>query len=394
MNDHYLRDLAAARLDDIYQEADQTRLRRLARQHRRQRRGDSIGRRPSPEQNAESRPYQDSKAQLPSQKVLDWAAAKIGFSTQVVEVRALHDRPGPWWLRIEHDGIAENAVLRIADLHSPQLATSAAALRFAAEHALPAPRLIAAELHGETLGMAAMLETALPGSSAMPGTVTAARLREAGAAIAKVHAVPLEPRPDLPLRVRPTQVDDRAMERRWATLYQSAAQDEKAAVIEALCKLTNWTTDRARETVSAPRTTPLLQLADDRIRNIDRPRTRTVFVHGDVWSGNMRWEGNSCIALIDWYCAGAGDPGVDLGELRMQMGYQYGLRAADHVLDGWQQEAGRQATNLAYWDTVAALNTPVDMKGWPAFDHRGGLLDSPAVVQRRDAFLSSALDRL
>jgi aminoglycoside phosphotransferase (APT) family kinase protein len=318
---------------------------------------------------------------------------KVGPGARVVDVQALHDW-GPWWLRIEYDGSIRNAVLRLGDRHSPQLAANAAALRFAAENSVAAPRLLASELHGETLGFAASLETALPGNSALPPTVTPARLREAGAAIAKVHAVRLDPRPDLPLRVRPTQVDDRAMERRWATLFQAATESERDAVIAALCELTGWTPKHARGVVSAPHSTPLLQLADERIREIDRPHGETVFLHGDVWTGNMRWEGDTCTALIDWFCAGAGDPGVDLGELRMQMGYQYGLHAAGHVLDGWQHEAGREATDVAYWDTVAALNTPVDMAGWPAFDSHGNALDQQAVIDRRDAFLRSALDRL
>lgn len=340
------------------------------------------------------RRMEDTVTQLPNESVLAWAATNIGLGAQVVDVQALHDRPGPWWLRIEYDGTIRNAVLRIANRHSPQLATAVAALRLAAEHAVAAPRLLASELHGETLGVAAILETALPGNSALPPTVTPARLREAGTAIARVHGVRLDPRPDLPLRVRPTQVDDRAMERRWATLFQAAAESEKDAVIAALCELTGWAPERARGVVSAPHTTPLLQLADDRIRELDRPGGETVFVHGDVWGGNMRWEGDTCTALIDWFCAGAGDPGVDLGELRMQMGYQYGLEAADHVLDGWQCEAGREATNMAYWDTVAALNTPVDMAGWPGFNGHGDPLAPQAVIDRRDAFLRSALDRL
>ncbi len=332
--------------------------------------------------------------QVVAESILAWAAIKVGSGARVVDVRVLHDRPGPWWLRIEHDGTIQNAVLRLADPHSPQLATAAAALRFAAEHGIAAPRLLGSDLSGEALGRAALLETALPGSSALPPTVTPARLREAGAAIAKVHAVPLEPRPELPLRVRPTQVDDRAMERRWATLFQASAESERDAVVAALCKLTGWTPERARFAVSAPYATPLLQLADERIRDLARPRGESVFVHGDVWTGNMRWEGDTCTALIDWYCAGAGHPGVDLGELRLQMGYQYGLEAADHVLDGWQREAGREADNLAYWDTVAAMNTPADMAGWPAFDDHGDPLDPRQVIDRRDTFLSSALDRL
>ena len=217
---------------------------------------------------------------------------------------------------------------------------------------------------------------------------------ECSVPIAKVHAVPLEPRRHLPLRIRPTQVDDRAMERRWATLYRASADSEKPAVVDALCELTGWPADRARRVMSGTHSTPLLQLADDRVRGLDRPQGKTVFVHGDIWGGNMRWSGDTCLALIDWKTAGAGDPGVDLGELRMQMAHQYGPSAPAHVLDGWQLESGREATNVAYWDAVAALNTPAEMDGWPGFDDQGRPLGTLAVTARRDAFLRAALDQL
>jgi aminoglycoside phosphotransferase (APT) family kinase protein len=137
-----------------------------------------------------------------------------------------------------------------------------------------------------------------------------------------------------------------------------------------------------------------LQLADERIREVPRPQGQAVFVHGDIWGGNMMWSGDTCLALIDWKTAGAGDPGVDLGELRMQMALQYGPSAPAHVLDGWQRASGRRATNVPYWDAVAALNTPADLTGWPGFDDRGNPLDGPATTGRRDAFLRAALDRL
>lgn len=235
----------------------------------------------------------------------------------------------------------------------------------------------------------------MPGSSSMPATVSAERLREAGAIIARVHAVPLTPQPDLPLKIRPTQADDRAMERRWATLYQASADGEKPSVVNALCELTGWPADRAREMMAATRSSPLLQLADDLLRTIPRPDSETVFVHGDIWAGNMLWSGDRCVALIDWKDAGAGDPGVDLGQLRMKMAVQYGPDAAAHVLDGWQRESGRQATNVAYWDVVAALNTPTVLDDWePCFDKHGHPVDGPIKTRRRDAFLREALDQL
>jgi hypothetical protein len=65
--------------------------------------------------------------------------------------------------------------------------------------------------------------------------------------------------------------------------------------------------------------------------------------------------------LVDWDCAGAGAPGVDLGSLRCDAAICYGLSAPDHVLAGWEQAAGQAAEDVAYWDVVGALATPPDM---------------------------------
>src|ERR671923_289496 len=132
-------------------------------------------------------------------------------------------------------------------------------------------------------------------------------------------------------------------------------------------------------------TTPLLDRADERVRSHRVPAAVSVFVHGDVWGGNMLWEGDRCVALIDWKTAGVGDPGVDLGSLRMQMALQYGQDAPAHVLEGWQRQAGRSATAVPYWDAVAALNTPTVMHGWPGFADDGSPLDAAAVTERLDA---------
>ncbi len=337
-------------------------------------------------------------SKMPSESVLYWAARAVGAGAKVVAVKALHEGSSPWRLRIDHGGRTSNVVLRVVvagRIGEELIVTGAVALRVAEQHGLAAPRLIASDLGGRaTGGVPATLETAVPGSSALPPQVSADRLRAAGAAIAKVHAAPIEPQRDLPLRIRPTQVDDHAMERRWATLYQASTDGEKSPVIDALCELTGWPAARARQAVTGPRTSPLLQLADDRVRAVARPQGKTVFVHGDIWGGNMLWEGDTCVALIDWKTAGAGDPGVDLGELRMQMALQYGSAAPAYVLDGWQRESGRQATNVPYWDAVAALNTPAELHGWPGFDNQGNSLSEPALTKRRDAFLRAALDQL
>ena len=335
---------------------------------------------------------------MPSASVLRWAARAVGADARVVAVEALHAGVGPWRLRVAQGGGTSDVVLRLPVagwIGEALIATGAAALRVAEQHGLAAPRLLASDLDGRATGVAATLETALPGSSASPAKVSVERLRAAGAVLARVHAVPLEPQPDLPLRTRPCQVDDHALEARWATLYQACPDSEQGAVIEALCELTGWSVEHAGHVLTGPRSTPLLQLAFDRVRGLDRPRGETVFVHGDLWAGNMLWDRDALVALIDWKTAGAGHPGVDLGNLRMKMATQYGAAAPAHVLDGWERERGRAATDVPYWDAVAALHTPVELDDWePGFDDQGNPLDAPAVTARRDAFLRAALDRL
>ena len=292
---------------------------------------------------------------MPSEQVLRWAAGVVG-GTRVVSAenvsRGDHRPSGTFRLRI--DGPAAGATDVILKVPVPRwiddamVITNARALQLAETRGLAAPRLIAADLDGRASGTVATLETFLSGSADLPPTASVARLREAGAALARVHAFSMDPQAHLPNRPRPCAVDDRADERRRGLMP----------------------------------TTPLLQQADERVRSHGLPAARSVFLHGDVWGGNMLWEGDQCVALIDWKTAGVGDPGVDLGSLRMQMALQYGLDAPAHVLEGWQRQAGWAAIAVPYWDAVAALNTPTVMDGWPGS------------AERRDAFLRIALDQL
>ncbi len=304
---------------------------------------------------------------MPNDQVLRWAARAIG-GTSVVSVESLsrsgHRDSGTFRLRVE--GASAGTTDVILKLTVPRwindrmVITNARALQLAEAHSLPAPRLIAADVDGSASGTVATLETLLIGSSDLPRTASRTRLREAGAAIARVHTFHQQIEPGLPHRPRPCAVDDRAAERRRGLMP----------------------------------TTPLLQKADQQVRSHRTQAAESVFLHGDVWAGNMLWDADRCVALIDWKTAGVGDPGVDLGSLRMQMALQYGQEAPAHVLEGWQEQAGRTATAVPYWDAVAALNTPTVMQGWLAFADDGSPLDASAVQERRDTFLRIALDEL
>jgi len=337
--------------------------------------------------------------------MLDWAADSVGAGARVVSVDSLHGGYSPWLLRIEYEGGPREVVLRalVAGrmVIPAQLATGAAALRAAEEHGLSAPRSLARDLDGHAAGAPATLETVVPGTSASPATVSPERLRTAGAAIAKVHKIRLEPQPDLPLRIRslqgPAQLDEHALARRWAALYDAASDSGKSDVIGALCALTGWSVARARQVLGSTYSTPLLQRADDTLRANPIPEGETVFVHADLWAGNMVWNGDTNVTLIDWKDAGVGQPGVDLGHLRMKMAVQYGVDAAANVLDGWQQEMGREAADLPYWDVVAAVHTHTELNDQNCelgFDADGKKISYTEVTERRNAFLRDALDQL
>ncbi|WP_405063523.1 aminoglycoside phosphotransferase family protein [Kribbella sp. NBC_01505] len=238
-------------------------------------------------------------------------------------MRPLHGEQGPWWVTVAVRGSRVEVVLRAVTprVDAAMIATGVAALQVAEEYGVAAPRLL-----GVDLDLPASVETVV-GSTTWPAPPEPERVHRA---LERVH-VPLEPRPGLPLRTRPIAVDDFARDRRVGTMS----------------------------------TTPLLRLADDVVQGMEPPPGPTVFLHGDVWPGNVAWVGNECV-LIDWKTAGVGDPGVDFGELRKQMAITYGLKPAG---------------GSAYWDVVAALNTPTVL--WAA-----------EATERRDGFLRDALGRL
>jgi hypothetical protein len=75
---------------------------------------------------------------------------------------------------------------------------------------------------------------------------------------------------------------------------------------------------------------------------------------------------------------------------------RYRAGAAEHILRGWQAETGRPASDVPYWDAVAALASPPDMGWFPVSMAAQGRPDltREVMLERRDAFLGAALSRL
>ena len=292
--------------------------------------------------------------------VLRWVAAQVSADAKVVAAKGLPGGGHPWLLGIRHGDEMTRAVLRIGDPgHPERLATEAAALALAGDRELATPRLLGIDLAGAT-GMPLLLMSALAGSSKIPEVASITRLRTLGLAAAELHKVALTPRVGLPVRLRPVADVDFAVER--------------------------------RPTGSLA----LLEAAAGRLQQLSPPAGPTVFVHGDFWQGNTVWTGDRLVGIVDWEEAGTGHPGVDLGWLRLDATLLFGPAAAAEIVDGWRRATGYEPDALAYWDMVAALNSPVDLAAWlPPFRRQGRSdLDAATLTGRRDAFLCAALDRL
>lgn len=291
----------------------------------------------------------------PDALILGWAADMVG-SSDIAVLGGLREGESPWLLRAGD----RELVLRVGRLaDAASFATEVAALRLAAQAAIPVPRLLAHD-GGAAAGAPVVLTERLPGSSQIPRELSPARLRALGAAAAHLHAVPLQPTVELPARNQPIATEDFAKMR--------GEQEARG----------------------------LLEEAETLIRRTAPASYRSVLVHGDLWQGNTLWNDGILTGLVDWDCAGAGAPGVDLGSLRCDAAICYGAQAPAEILRGWQQAAGHAAKDMAYWDVVAALATPPDLGWFPAAISAQGRpdLDRATLLRRRDAFLCHALDRL
>lgn len=333
----------------------------------------------------------------PSKDLLAWAGAAIGPGTRIVEVRSFRPDPkhrGPWLLRIQSRTGELVATLKTGPLGPAALrnrtdvtahaalAAEAAGLRLAEEHGLPAPRLLGLDLEGVS-GSLALLSTMLGEVGKTPGPES---MRAFGAATAVLHTVSLSPNSDVELRTRPRHGDDYVWLRKWAARYQAATESQRIEISQQLlADRPGWPADGLHQRLLRTSTTPLIQAAEERIAGVTPPDGTTVLVHGDLCAGNTAWSDDGFAGFIDWEGYGAGHYGVDLGNLRFEESLRFGLAAADEILLGWQEASGQDASDIAYWDLVSALNTPADLTPW-APDMVGG-------TERRDRFLRAAIER-
>ena len=142
--------------------------------------------------------------EIPNDQVLRWAASAVG-GTSVVSSESLgrggHRASGTFRLRIE--GPAARATDVILKVPVPGWISAAWVITNAQPFSWPSPwpgRAAADRRRSRREGerTVATLETFLSGSTDLPPTASVARLREGGAALARVHAFRMEAQAHLP----------------------------------------------------------------------------------------------------------------------------------------------------------------------------------------------------
>jgi hypothetical protein len=143
--------------------------------------------------------------------VLSWASAILG--AEVTVLRGLRDGGSPWLLRAGD----QQVVLRVARAQwVTETATEVAAMARAARVAgdvLPVAELLGYDL-AERTGYGLVLTSRVPGTSVIQREPDPARLRSLGAAAARISSVVTAAVPELPVRSRPIEAEDRLLGRR------------------------------------------------------------------------------------------------------------------------------------------------------------------------------------
>ena len=266
-----------------------------------------------------------------AEPVLRWIESSVGDGARVVSVRAMERASAEMHeIAVEADGAGSRLVLRrYADrsrlgtdpFYDP--ANEALVLRLLEETAVPAPRLVAADLEPDVCDVPALLESWMPGQPADPSDVDG-YLRSAAEELVRIHAsVP----------VRPEGLPD----------YVSYAIADGLELGPPV-----WTTrpglwERVLEVVAeAP------------------PAARSCFIHRDYHPWNTLTIDDRVVAVVDWPTAAWGPPGIDLARMRLNLVEEVSPASADVFLVAYREAGGDPDDRHPYWDLRDAADCLIE----------------------------------
>ena len=125
-----------------------------------------------------------------------------------------------------------------------------------------------------------------------------------------------------------------------------------------------------------------------------------VLLHGDYWPGNVLWQDDKLVAVIDWEDTALGDPLIDLAISRLDLVWIFGIEAMHTFTQQYQLLMDIDYTCLPYWDLCAALRliriAGSDLAEWVAFFEPYGRSDITidAFLANYQYFIDQAFEKL
>jgi aminoglycoside phosphotransferase (APT) family kinase protein len=129
-------------------------------------------------------------------------------------------------------------------------------------------------------------------------------------------------------------------------------------------------------------------------------RNASVLLHGDFWPGNILWQNDKAVAVIDWEDAKLGDPLTDLAISRLDLVWIFGIDAMNSFTHHYKSMMAIDYSNLPYWDLGAALRlvrlAGSNLAEWVAFFPPFGRPDITEQTMRENYkyFITQAFEKL
>jgi aminoglycoside phosphotransferase (APT) family kinase protein len=93
-------------------------------------------------------------------------------------------------------------------------------------------------------------------------------------------------------------------------------------------------------------------------------KNEPVLLHGDYWPGNIIWERERLVGVIDWEDAKIGDPLADVANSRLEILWAFGNQAMHTFTQLYQSMMDINFSNLPYWDLWAVLKPASQIGDW------------------------------
>ena len=117
-----------------------------------------------------------------------------------------------------------------------------------------------------------------------------------------------------------------------------------------------------------------------------RYKGKSVLLHGDFWSGNILWENNEIVGILDWEYAAFGDPLYDLAVTSLEMRYQYGERGMEQCKSFYGKSFELDNYRLSLWLIFIAASTHYYIKSWNLSEERKERIKNESLLTISEEF--------